>query len=176
MAQTGGEGRDERKAVVAAPQPHESRFALLDDLLATCGDGMRLKPRVAGAERRMSSERHLVLRSEDPYPVVGVGVGRRKQEGRLRQVRPPCERLHLLVAQTLGIDDHGHRVPHRPPGGEHINLSKAPHPASSSSRRGRSRPSSRNVGRTSPISREVVRQLTNAGLNATCPPNTVVPI
>ena len=68
------------------------------------------QPGVAAAERRMAGERQLAARREDAHAVVGLGVGGRQQEGRLRQVGPAREGLHLRVVEAVGVVHHGERI------------------------------------------------------------------
>ena len=58
----------------------------------------------------MAGERQLAAGREDAHPVVGAGVGRRQQEGRLAQVGPARERLHPRVVERVGVVDDGERI------------------------------------------------------------------
>src|SRR5206468_5488003 len=83
----------EREPAVRAADRHEPRTALLDGDVAGLRGAAGLQPGVAAAERRVTGERELVRRREDPQPVVGTGIPRRQHERRLREVRPPGEPL-----------------------------------------------------------------------------------
>ena len=78
-------------------------------------------------DRRVPSERELFRRCEDADPVVGGGIGRRHDERRLGEVRPPGERSHLIVCQALGGEDDGHGVAEPHAVGEDVDLGKRPH-------------------------------------------------
>ena len=69
------------------------------------------EPGVTRAERRVAGERQLQDGREDPDAVVGRGVRRRQDEGRLRQVRPAREPLHLLGGEALGVEHDGDGIP-----------------------------------------------------------------
>ena len=60
--------------------------------------------------------------------VVGARVARRLHEGRLGEVRPVCEALHLFRGKSLGTESHGHRVAAVGRAPEHVDLREgAPH-------------------------------------------------
>ena len=81
----------------------------------------------AAADRRVSGEGQLSGPAPDPHPVVGLRVGRRQQERRLRQVGPVGEAGHLLVGQTVGVVDDRDRVPAIRLAGEHVDLAESTH-------------------------------------------------
>ena len=72
----------------------------------------------------MPGERELGDGSEDAHPVVGVRIVRRQDEGRLREVRPVREPLHLLGVEIGGVEhdrDGVAAVGHRR---EHVDLAE----------------------------------------------------
>src|ERR1700753_2723733 len=79
---------------------------------------------VPSAERRMTGERELPARREDPHPVVGPGRLRRQDERGLGQVRSTREALHLLGTEPLGVHDDCDGVAQVGLFGEHINLAE----------------------------------------------------
>jgi hypothetical protein len=73
-------------------------------------------------------------RREDLDAVVGPGRRGRQEERRLRQVRPAREPQHLLVGETLAVEDDRERVARERLGGEDVDLAEAsPHRVGSSS-------------------------------------------
>jgi hypothetical protein len=88
-----------------------------------------MTPGLAGRppERRMPGEWQFPARREDPHPVVRPLVARGQQEGRLRQVRPPGEQPHLVVAQPVGPVHDGDRVAQAGLIGEDIDLPEVSH-------------------------------------------------
>ena len=78
-------------------------------------------------DRRVSRERQLQARREDPQPVVGVRVRRLEQERRLGQVRPARERRHLLVAEPVRAVHDRDRVAEERLAGEDVDLAEAAH-------------------------------------------------
>jgi hypothetical protein len=65
---------------------------------------------MARPKRGVAGERKLGNWREDAHPIVRLGVARGQHEGRLGQVRPARESLHLVGAQPLAVEDDGHRV------------------------------------------------------------------
>src|SRR4051794_35684873 len=74
----------------------------------------------------MSRERQLAPRREDPDQVVGVRVHGRQHKGRLRQVRPAREPLHLLGLQPAAVEDDGDGIAQTGPRREHVDLCESP--------------------------------------------------
>ena len=116
--------RRKRQRAVDPPQFDQARVALLDDHVRALGRAARAQPGVAGTERRVTGERKLTARREDPDPVVGAGGFRRDDERGLGQVRPARELLHLLGGQALAVEDDSDGIPEVPLFGEHINLAE----------------------------------------------------
>ena len=81
---------------------------------------------MACAERGMSGEGEFTTRAEDSHAVVGRRVLRREQEGRLGEIRPIGEVLHLLRGQSGAIVNDGDGVAEQGDVGEHINLAEGP--------------------------------------------------
>src|SRR6185369_9377768 len=85
-------------------------LAVLHDELAPARLAAGFQPCVAAAQRRVARETQLAAGREDANAVVGRVALRRQQEGRLRQVGPAREVLHLLVRQARAIQHHRERV------------------------------------------------------------------
>ena len=81
------------------------------------------------ADGRMAREGQLHARREDAQPVVGPGrppgLAGRQHEGRLGQVHLAGQRLHLVLAEAIGIHEHGQRVAMHGAVGEDIHLAKS---------------------------------------------------
>ncbi len=60
------------------------------------------------AERGVARENHLEGRREDTH--MRGGPGRRKDEGRLRQIELQRQRLHGDIVETATVLEHGERV------------------------------------------------------------------
>jgi uncharacterized protein (TIGR03083 family) len=73
----------------------------------------------------MTSERELFCRGEDTNPVVGSRIRGRDQEGRLGQIRPVGELLHLSAVQAVGVDHDCQRVSEERSIREDIELEKS---------------------------------------------------
>jgi hypothetical protein len=58
----------------------------------------------------VAGERQLPLQREDPIAVVGLAVGRRLHERRLREARLACDGEHRRVAEIVGAVDHAQAV------------------------------------------------------------------
>jgi threonine dehydratase len=80
------------------------------------------QPGVATAERGVACERQFLCRREDAHAVVGAGLGRRQQEGRLRQVGPAREGRHLRIRQSAAVVHDGQRIAAQRLAGEDIEL------------------------------------------------------
>ena len=69
-----------------------------------------LDHRMRAADRRMAGERNLATRREDAQAIARVGLRRREHERRLDEPGPCGERLHVLAAPAVGIDDDAKRI------------------------------------------------------------------
>ena len=70
----------------------------------------------------MPGEGQFLLRGEDAQAVVGLKPRRAQQEGRLAEVRPVGEALHLLRRKSVGADHDAERVALEGDGGEDVDL------------------------------------------------------
>jgi len=75
----------------------------------------------------MSGERQFLSRREDAHPIARLGVRRRQHEGRLRQIGPARHGLHVLRAETFGIEDNGDRIACKRTQAKHIHLGESAH-------------------------------------------------
>jgi hypothetical protein len=116
----------EGQAGRGAPQRDQAGLAFLHDDVAPGGRAARLQPGVGGAEGGVPGERQLLRRGEDPHPVVRPLVGRRQQEGGLRQVGPAGEQPHLIVGEPVRPVHHRHRVANERLFCEYVNLPELP--------------------------------------------------
>lgn len=73
----------------------------------------------------MPGEGKLNVEVEDPHPVIRLRARGRQQESALRQVRPPGDRPHLIIRQSLSTPDDGHRITRERGTGEDINLAES---------------------------------------------------
>ena len=112
---SGGAAKASPCARSLAADPHQPGLALLDDLARAARLSPGLEPGVAGAERRMAGERQLEHRGEDADPVVGLGPRRRQHEGRLGEVGPAREPLHLLVVSPSASSTTATGLPEQGP-------------------------------------------------------------
>ena len=58
----------------------------------------------------MAGEGHLGGGGEEADAGVGVGGGGRQDEGRLGEVHPPRDGLHLVAGQAIGVEDDDDRI------------------------------------------------------------------
>ena len=116
-------GSGEGEHISRATDAHEPGTALLHDdvgaRLATC-----LEPGVAGAEGGMPCEGELPARAEDPDAVVGCISRGRKQESRLREIRPTGEGMHLVRRDSFGLVHDGHGIPEEGGSCEDVDLAE----------------------------------------------------
>src|SRR5262249_41725151 len=63
-------------------------------------------------------------RGEDAHAVVGVRFARRQDEGRLREVRPVRDPLHVVGGEPVTVEHDGHRVAPVGRVGEDVDLSE----------------------------------------------------
>ena len=110
------EGLDLRQRLLHAPEhdppvlalePHgnEARAGLELDLL----ERERRAEDERGAEHRVTGERHLDRRREDPDPRVPVALGLVDEHG-LGEVHLPRDRLQLVLGNLACVREHGHLV------------------------------------------------------------------
>ncbi len=102
----GGEG----EAIRRAADWDQAGGALLDDGVSLLRRAAGFEPGVAGAESWVAGEGELGDGGEDADVVVGVRLGRWQDEGRLREVRPVGEALHLVGGEAGAVEDDGDRV------------------------------------------------------------------
>jgi len=110
ISSTAGCRCSEGEDAIAPAHLDESSSALLHDAGIIARSAAGLEPRVRRTERGMPGEGQLPAGSEDPQAVVGLGVGRRQYERRLRQVRPSGDALHRLAVQPVAVEDDGDGV------------------------------------------------------------------
>jgi len=58
---------------------------------------------------------------ENPHPVIGLGVRRRQEKGRLGKVQPAGDALHLFSRQAFRISDDRERIAGEGIGAEHVD-------------------------------------------------------
>ena len=73
----------------------------------------------------MAGEGQLMGRGEDAEPRCAVGARGRQEEGRLRQVHLPGDRLHLAIGQAGGVENHRQRIAAEDAIGEDVDLDEA---------------------------------------------------
>lgn len=94
----------------------------MNEALGNLWRAAQFQPGVRRTERRVAGEGQLAAWGEYPHPVVPRTSGRRQDERRLGQIRPPSNALHVRVFEILGVEDHGHRVAKIRGGGEDVDL------------------------------------------------------
>jgi hypothetical protein len=127
-------GNDQRRCregepLLVVPDLDQAGRALLDDDALACWRAAGGKPGVAGAQRRVAGEREFLGGGEDTDAVVGILRGGRQHECGFREVGPVRDALHVLVGQTLGVEDHRDGVALVRDVGEHVNLAERAHDA-----------------------------------------------
>src|SRR5262245_59940375 len=70
----------------------------------------------------MAGEGELSLRREDAQAIVSPLIGRRADEGRLGQIRPAGDRLHVGGRHPIAVEHDRDGVDFEPYGGEHVDL------------------------------------------------------
>ena len=73
----------------------------------------------------MTCKRQLPTGREDAHAVVGCWIGGRQKEGRLGQIGPPGQGLHLVRCHPSGLTDHCHGVPAQRHFSEDVDLTNA---------------------------------------------------
>ena len=99
---------------------------LLTDHTGLRRNAAGMQPRHTTAQGRMPRKRHLATGGKDAYGIIGPGFSGRCQKGGFRQIGPGRKCLHLVIGQTIGIDNHSQPVPLGGNGAEHITLDKSP--------------------------------------------------
>jgi len=65
---------------------------------------------MAATQRRMARERQFARRIEYPHAVIGVRIGRRKQESGFGKAQPLCQLEHLFGAEAICVMHHRERI------------------------------------------------------------------
>jgi hypothetical protein len=117
----------EGEPALDVPEGDEAQTALLHGPSWIPGPPTDSQPDMAAAQRGMPREGQLPSGREDAHAVVGCRIRGWKQEGRLGQVGPAREGLHLLGRQPFGVDDDRHRVAALRLWREDVDLLETPH-------------------------------------------------
>ena len=103
----------------------------------------------ARADGRVAGERHLARGGEDAHARRALRPRGRQEEGRLREVHLPRDRLHLGVAEIIRVEDDGQRIAAEDTVREDVDLGEAAlarHPDALAAERGQ-RPPARSISK-----------------------------
>jgi hypothetical protein len=115
-------GGDQPDRVSVHLQVDDARAALLPQRAGPRLHDPRLEHRMRAADRRVAGKGQFGARREDAQQVIGARRHRRQHEGRLRQVGPGGDALHVRRRQVRGVQHHRYRIAAKRDSRKHVHL------------------------------------------------------